>query len=234
MRQTASCRKEGNEMSMEIGSAAYNRVSVERNAEQTRVKRAEQQSEASATDTFTRTAESEQATGGEGAIYSGSVSGRGYTVDAETIERLRSENEARMANLVQQMLGKQISRNNVLEAIKAGQFSAEDIEQAKKDVADDGYWGVEQTSDRIVQFATALTGGDPDKLDSMIEAFEKGYAEAEKQWGGELPELSQRTREAVLEKFRKLKDQYAGSDTPVAQVAQISLEAAAQKAAREA
>ena len=37
-----------------------------------------------------------------------------------------------------------------------------------------------------------------DKLDAMIEAFEKGYAEAEKQWGGKLPELAQRTREATL------------------------------------
>ena len=81
----------------------------------------------------------------------------GYTVDAKTIERLKSENEARMASLVQQMLGKQVTKSNILDAISSGQFSAEDIEQAKKDTADDGYWGVEQTSDRFVQYATALT-----------------------------------------------------------------------------
>lgn len=160
----------------------------------------------------------------------------GYTVDSETIERLKSENEARMANLVQQMLGKQISKSNILEAINAGKFSAEDIAQAQKDTAEDGYWGVEQTSDRIVQFATALTGGDPDKLDSMIAAFEKGYAEAEKQWGGSLPDLAQKTREAVLKKFQDLKEQYDNQSAggPVAQAAQVSLEAAAQKAASEA
>ena len=144
-----------------------------------------------------------------GRTYSASATRTSYTVDSETIERLKSESEARMANLVQQMLGKQINKNNILEAINSGKFSAEDIEQAKKDTADDGYWGVEQTSDRFVKFATALTGGDPDKLDSMIEAFEKGYAEAEKQWGGKLPELTQRTREATLKKFQDLKDQYA-------------------------
>ena len=169
-----------------------------------------------------------------GRTYSGSATRTGYTVDSETIERLKAENEQRMANLVQQMLGKQISQNNILEALNAGQFSAEDIEQAKKDTADDGYWGVEQTSDRIVKFATALTGGDPDKLDSMIEAFEKGYAEAEKQWGGDLPELTQRTREAVLKKFRDLKDQYASSAGPVEQAAQAVLEGKTQKAAEEA
>lgn len=144
-----------------------------------------------------------------GRTYSSSATRTGYTIDTDTIERLKSENEARMANLVQQMLGKQINKSNILEAINSGKFSAEDIEQAKKDTAEDGYWGVEQTSDRLVKFAVALTGGDPDKLDSMIEAFEKGYAEAEKQWGGKLPELTQKTREATLKKFQDLKDQYA-------------------------
>ena len=76
--------------------------------------------------------------------------------------------------------------------------------QAQADIAEDGYWGVNQTSDRIIQFATALTGGDPDKIESMREAFKKGYAQAEKTWGGSLPEISQKTYDAVMEKFDKL------------------------------
>ena len=159
----------------------------------------------------------------------------GYTIDTETVEKLKSELEERMANLVQQMLGKQITQSNILDAIQEGKFSEEDIEQAKKDTAEDGYWGVEQTSDRLVKFATALTGGDPDKLDSMIEAFEKGYAEAEKQWGGELPELTQRTREATLKKFQELKDKNAQNSSANAQsAAQSLLESTVQKAAEEA
>ncbi|MBQ9648430.1 MAG: hypothetical protein IJV43_08735 [Oscillospiraceae bacterium] len=169
-----------------------------------------------------------------GRSYSGSATRTGYTVDADTIERLKSENEARMANLVQQMLGKQISKNNILDAINSGRFSAADIAQAQKDTAEDGYWGVEQTSDRLVKFAVALTGGDPDKLDSMIAAFEKGYAAAEKQWGGNLPDLAQRTREATLKKFQDLKDQYANNTGPAAATAQAALEAKVQKAAEEA
>ena len=77
--------------------------------------------------------------------------------------------------------------------------------QAQADIAEDGYWGVEKTSDRIIQFATALTGGDPDKLDSMIDAFKEGYKQAEKTWGGELPEISKQTYDAVLEKFEKIR-----------------------------
>ena len=51
----------------------------------------------------------------------------------------------------------------------------------------------------------ALTGGDPDKVDSMIDAFKKGYAQAEETWGGKLPEISQKTYDAVLDKFEKIK-----------------------------
>ena len=140
-----------------------------------------------------------------------------------------------MANLVKKMLGQQIGEGeNIWEKLRTGDFTADEetVKQAQADIAEDGYWGVEQTSDRIVQYATALTGGDPDKLDSMIAAFEKGYAEAEKTWGDTLPELSQRTREAVMKKFQDLKDKYAaGTDSaPAAQSAQSLVESAAQKA----
>ena len=37
--------------------------------------------------------------------------------------------------------------------------------QAQADIAEDGYWGVEQTSDRILDFAKALSGNDPEKAD---------------------------------------------------------------------
>lgn len=73
--------------------------------------------------------------------------------------------------------------------------------QAQQDISEDGYWGVNKTSDRIVQFATALTGGDPDKIEEMRDAFIKGYKQAEKTWGGKLPDISQQTYDAVMKKF---------------------------------
>ena len=45
--------------------------------------------------------------------------------------------------------------------------------QAQADIAEDGYWGVEQTSDRILDFAKALSGNDPEKADLLIDAFKK-------------------------------------------------------------
>lgn len=157
-----------------------------------------------------------------GRTYSTSATRKTYTMDTETVERLRSENEQRMANLVKQMLSQQIDKSNMWERLRTGNFTADaaTIKQAQADIADDGYWGVEQTSDRLVQYATALTGGDPEKLDMMIAAFEKGYAAAEKTWGGTLPSIAQRTREATLKKFQDLKDQYAKQSAPAAEAAE--------------
>ena len=46
----------------------------------------------------------------------------------------------------------------------------------------------------------------------MRNAFKKGYEQAEKTWGGKLPEISQKTYDAVMEGFDKLAKE-AGLDT---------------------
>ena len=73
--------------------------------------------------------------------------------------------------------------------------------QAQEDISDDGYWGVEKTSDRILDFAKALAGNDPSKAQQLLDAFKEGYKQAEDMWGKELPEISKRTYEAVEKKF---------------------------------
>ena len=157
-------------------------------------------------------------TADEAAVYASSSVNAGHALDADTIKAMKDELEQRTQNLVQQMLGKQLDTlttadESFWEKFRTGEFTAtpDQIARAQKDIADDGYWGVEQTSDRIVKYATALAGGDPDQLDTLIEAFEKGYKAAAKTWGGELPSLAQRTREAVLDKFDKLKEEYGAS-----------------------
>ena len=80
------------------------------------------------------------------------------------------------------------------------------ILQAQKDIADDGYWGVEQTSDRILDFAKALSGGDSSKAEELLNSFKKGFDQATKAWGDKLPDISQGTYDAVVEKFQKWTD----------------------------
>ncbi|MBQ7677707.1 MAG: hypothetical protein IJT32_05680 [Lachnospiraceae bacterium] len=78
--------------------------------------------------------------------------------------------------------------------------------QAQADIAEDGYWGVDQTSDRILDFAKALAGNDPDKAEEFLDAFKKGFKEATKTWGKDLPDISSKTYDAVVEKFDKWKN----------------------------
>ena len=85
--------------------------------------------------------------------------------------------------------------------------------QAQADIADDGYWGVNQTSDRILDFAKALSGGDPEKMEEMKNAFIKGYKQATGTWGKDLPDLTSRTYDAVMEKFDKWSEESKKTDT---------------------
>jgi len=139
------------------------------------------------------------------------------------IEKMKADAEARTAQLrsiVEQMMTKQGvaigTADDMWKFLAKGEFtvSADVKAQAQADIAEDGYWGVEQTSDRIVDFAKALSGGDPDKADEMLEAFKEGFKQATEAWGDELPEISQKTYDAVLEKIEAWKNEVAsGTET---------------------
>lgn len=145
--------------------------------------------------------------------------------DRKTIvAQLKADQEKRQAQLtelVQSMISKQTTifgeATDIWKFLAKGNFEvdAETKKKAQEDISEDGYWGVKQTSDRIVSFATALAGNDTDALEEMKDAFIKGYKQAEKQWGGKLPEISQKTYDAVMEKFDKLpkKDEAAAEGT---------------------
>jgi hypothetical protein len=68
-------------------------------------------------------------------------------------------------------------------------------------VEEGGYYSAEATSERLVQFAIGISGGDTAKADMLVNAVKKGFALAADVWGGELPDISQRTYELTMEKF---------------------------------
>lgn len=128
-----------------------------------------------------------------------------YTMDVDTVDRMKAELEEmklRFLDTVKKTLGNQISYGQG--AWK--NISPEDQAAAQEAISEDGYWGVKQTSERLVAFAKALVGGDPSRVEEMRDAFIKGYQEAEKVWGSALPEISQKTYDAVM----KLFDEWAG------------------------
>lgn len=129
------------------------------------------------------------------------------------VSQLKAEQEKRqsqLVDLVKNMISKQSNTygaaNNIWGFLSKGDFTVDAATkaQAQKDISEDGYWGVKQTSERILSFASALAGDDSKNLEKMRDAFLKGYKQAEKTWGGELPDISKRTYDAVLEGFDKL------------------------------
>ena len=73
--------------------------------------------------------------------------------------------------------------------------------QAQKDISEEGYWGVKQTSQRLFDFACALAGDDVDKMKEMQAAMEKGFKQATGAWGKELPSICKDTFDAANKLF---------------------------------
>lgn len=134
-----------------------------------------------------------------------------YNKDA-IIKKLKMDQQNRitsMQNLVEKVLNKQkgafdLANGSNLANIfrQVAQAATPDaIAQAQKDIAEDGYWGVEQTSDRLVSMAIALTGGDTSKADEMKDAITKGFNKAAGAWGEKLPQICQDTYDAAMKKM---------------------------------
>ena len=135
--------------------------------------------------------------------------------DYAMVAKLKADAEQRtsqLRSLVEKMMTKQgtaiANADSMWSFLADGNFTVDEEtqKQAQADIAEDGYWGVEQTSDRILDFAKALSGNDPEKADLLLDAFKKGFKEATKSWGQDLPDISQRTYDAVVEKFNKWKN----------------------------
>ena len=134
-----------------------------------------------------------------------------YNRDA-VVKRLKADEQNRissMQGLVEKLLNKQkgtfdlANGTNLAETFRkaAGLASPEDIAKAKADIAEDGYWGVGQTSDRLVSMAIALSGGDTDKAEEMKEAIQKGFKKATKAWGEDLPQICKDTLDTTMKKM---------------------------------
>jgi hypothetical protein len=125
--------------------------------------------------------------------------------DTATIERLKEESErtySNLRNLVKQLLERQGLTFEDLKDFK-GEIKVD--EQARTEaaaaIADGGPLSAEAVSDRIVEFAKAVSGGDKSKLDTLRSSIDQGFAEAEKLLGGSLPEISHQTRDLINQKL---------------------------------
>ncbi len=144
--------------------------------------------------------------------------------DPELLAKLKADADAKTAQLrsiVEKLLSGQnkaygiASDNEMWSFLASGDFTVDAATkaQAQQDISEDGYYGVKQTSERIIDFAKALAGDDPEKLEEMRKAFEEGYKQAEETWGGELPQISKDTYDAVQKAFDEITGKTQGTDT---------------------
>lgn len=130
------------------------------------------------------------------------------TQNSALIAKMKADSDSRISQLrgiVEQMMRKQGAAigkaDDMWSFLAGGNFTVSADVKAQADIAEDGYWGVNQTSDRILDFAKALSGNDKSKAQELADAFKKGFDQATKAWGGKLPDISQQTYDKVLEKF---------------------------------
>jgi hypothetical protein len=141
---------------------------------------------------------------------------------AALVKQLQADQESRkqsLISLVQTMMGKQATTfgiatddDSVWKFLADGDFTVDEAAkaQAQADIAEDGYWGVTQTSQRLFDFASALAGDDEDKMQDMQAAIKKGYEQATAAWGKNLPDICQQTLDATDKLFE---DYYASKDS---------------------
>lgn len=147
---------------------------------------------------------------------------------ASLVQQLKADQANRQQSLldiVNKTLGQQAGKftiasltgddDSIWKKFANGEFKVDEAtrKQAQEDISEDGYWGVKQTSQRLFDFASALAGDDVDKMKEMQAAVEKGYKQATKAWGRDLPSISNDTMDAtnkLFEEYYKSKEQSNG------------------------
>ncbi|MFQ6758771.1 MAG: hydrogenase-4 component G [Deltaproteobacteria bacterium] len=71
--------------------------------------------------------------------------------------------------------------------------------EAQTLIAEDGYFGVTKTAERIAGFVLAGGGDSLERLQAGREGVQQGFQDAEHAWGGKLPEISYQTLAKALE-----------------------------------
>jgi len=130
-------------------------------------------------------------------------------INAEEINRLWDEaNKATQSlrDMVEQLLKSQGKTfKDVLSGKEELIVDEKTRAAAQQAISEDGESGVQAVSDRIVSFAKAISNNNPEMYDKLMSAIDEGFAQAEKAFGGELPDICKKTREEINRKMEEWK-----------------------------
>jgi len=126
-------------------------------------------------------------------------------MDTKEIDRLWKESHKSYESL-RKLVEKLISRlgkklGDLLEGKDVLLIDDEARAAATSAISADGEWGVKAVSERIVAFAKAVSGDDKGKIGQLKNAIIQGFKEAEKAFGGKLPDICQDTYDEVMKQL---------------------------------
>ena len=129
---------------------------------------------------------------------------------AEQVDALKRQVEESMQNLAKQMLGEQYKIAKTANGKVDFAALAKDLgigttpEAAAEAISENGNWGVNAVSTRIIDMAVNLSGGDTSKIGMLREAVQKGFAQVGKL--EDLPEVCQQTYDEIMKRFDYLEE----------------------------
>ena len=132
---------------------------------------------------------------------------------AALVQQLKQDRENRqqsLISLVQDMMNGQAKSysqatgdDSIWKFLASGNFTVDAATkaQAQADIADDGYWGVSQTSQRLFDFASALAGDDVEKDAEDAGSHAKRFQAGDSSMGQIASSISQQTMDAANKLF---------------------------------
>ncbi len=148
--------------------------------------------------------------------------------DPDMLAKLKQDAEQRtaaMKSLVEKLLLKQGGKldpmadlfsdmnGKLADFFKNLEVDEETRAQAQKNISEEGEYGIEAVSDRILEFAKALAGNDPEKASQMLDAIKEGFKQAGEAWGEDLPDISQKTMDRTYEKVNAWLEELGGNSS---------------------
>lgn len=129
-------------------------------------------------------------------------------IDIAALKKEADETYAQLKSIVEDLLKRQGYELDQLKDLKSEDIKVDQKarDQAQQMIGPDGPLSPEKVSDRIVNFAKAISNDDPSKFNLLKDAIEEGFAQAKEMMGGELPEISQTTYDLIQEKLEQWKE----------------------------
>lgn len=81
--------------------------------------------------------------------------------------------------------------------------SQANIDEAQSLTSENGYYGAKQTSERILDFAKTISGGDTSQAEVLRDAVDEAFEDVADMWGGmeNTPQVTQDTYDLVMQGF---------------------------------